>query len=70
MNRPPELYQYLPLWARMAIERLDADSSLRTAAKLDELIDAYAKTYGETPDDYIRESTHYRAQMRFGAPLA
>ncbi len=65
-KRPPEIYQYLPLFAKLAIERLDADSDLRTAEKLDELIDAYAKTYGEECDDYIRASAHFRCSKRFG----
>ncbi len=65
-KRPPEIYQYLPLYAKISIERLDADSDLRTEAKLDELLDAYAATYGEVCDDYIRESAHFRCSKRFG----
>jgi hypothetical protein len=60
-----EPYQYLPLFAKLAIERLDADSDLRTAAQLDELLDAYAKTYGCTCDELTRESAHYRCAHRF-----
>lgn len=58
-------YQYLPRYAKLAIERIDCDSSLRTAAKLDELIDAYAKTYGETPDEHARASAQHIAARRF-----
>jgi len=70
MNRTPELYQYLPMYAKIAIERLDSNSDLRTAAMLDELLNAYAKTYGEQVDEYIRESAHYRCEKRFGVALA
>jgi hypothetical protein len=58
-------YQYLPQFAKLAIERLNADSDLRTAASLDELISAYAKTYGETCDEHTRESTHHICARRF-----
>lgn len=61
----PELYQYLPLFAKVAIERLDADSDLRTPAKLDELLDAYAGTYGQACDEHTRYSAHYRCSRRF-----
>lgn len=70
MQRAADPYQYLPNYAKIAIERLDADSSLRTAAKLNELLDAYAKTYGEHCDDHTRYSAHYRCEKRFGAALA
>lgn len=63
--RAPETYQYLPTFAKLAIERLDADSDLRTPAMLDQLLNAYAGTYGQHCDDYTRESAHYRATRRF-----
>lgn len=58
-------YQYLPLFAKVSIERLDADSDLRTSQRLDELLDAYAKTYGLVCDDHDRESSHYICSRRF-----
>lgn len=61
----PSPYQYLPSFAKVAIERVDCDSSLRTDEKLDELLDAYAKTYGEACDDHTRYSAHHICQRRF-----
>ena len=46
----PTPYQYLPLWAKVAIERLDADAALRSEAMLDELLDSYARCYAEAVD--------------------
>jgi hypothetical protein len=71
-RRPPETYQYLPLWAKMSIERLDCDPDLRTGDKLDELLTAYASTYGESRatlgDEhwgYVVFSAHFRSAKRF-----
>lgn len=64
-KRVPESYQYLPQYAKIAIERIDADSDLRTHAKLDELLDAYAKTYAETVDQHTRDSAHCICKRRF-----
>ena len=58
-------YQYLPAFAIVALERLDADNTLRTSVKLDEFLDAYAKVYGVTCDDKDRASSHYIAVRRF-----
>lgn len=63
MGPPP--YQYLPLWARVAIERLDACADLRTESMLDELLTAYAKTYGEPVDEQTRESARHICRRRF-----
>ena len=63
--RNPELYQYLPLFAKVSIERLDGNPDYRNPSMLDSLLDSYAKTYGETCDNYTRESAHYRASKRF-----
>ena len=65
MMRPAERIARLPLFARLAIERIDADSDLRTGAKLDELLRAYAAQYRETCDDYTRQSAHAIASRRF-----
>ena len=66
MNRVPEIYQYIPLFAKVAIERLDADSDLRHAVQLDALLDAYATTYGQTCDDHTRFSAKHICSRRFG----
>lgn len=58
-------YQYLPLFAKVAIERLDADCDLRSGAKLNELLDAYASTYGEKCDEQERYSANYICSRRF-----
>ena len=63
--RTPENYQYLPLFAKVSIERLDGNPDFRNPAMLDSLLDSYAKTYGAECDDYTRESAHYRASKRF-----
>lgn len=65
MKRNPELYQYLPLYCKVAIERLDGNPDYRNPSMLDSMIDSYAKTYGETCEDYLRESAHFRASNRF-----
>ncbi len=61
----PTPYQYLPLWARVAIERLDAHAELRNEAMLDELLDSYARTYGETVDAQTRDSARHICRRRF-----
>jgi hypothetical protein len=60
-----ESYHYLPLFAKLAIECLNNNSDFRTDAKLDEMIDAYARTYGETCDTHTRESAHHICAKRF-----
>lgn len=59
-------YNYLPFFGRLAIERLDADSGLRTAAQLDILLNAYAQTHGEACDEDTRQSAHRICARRFG----
>lgn len=61
----PIPFQYLPLWARVAIERLDACAELRTQAMLDELLHGYAKTYGNVVDEPTRESCRRICRRRF-----
>jgi hypothetical protein len=63
-------YQYLPLWAKVSIERLDADSELRSNIQLDELLNAYAATYGEQCDSITRDSAHHICSRRFGASFS
>ena len=57
--------QHLPLFARVAIERLDADSHLRTAPQLDELLQAYANFYCLTVDLETCASAHQICHRRF-----
>lgn len=71
-RRPPESYGYLPLFAKLAVERLDRDNNLRSGAVVDELMRAYAQHYGLTPTtlghdhwEFIRFSVHYRCAKRF-----
>lgn len=61
----PTPYQYLPLWAKLAIERLDACADLRTESMLDELLEGYAKTYGQPVDVQTRESVRNICRRRF-----
>ena len=65
MNRI-EHYNYLPLYAKLTLERMDSDSTLRTVAMMDELLVSYARQYRETVEDYVKESVAHHAQKRFG----
>lgn len=58
-------YQYLPLFAKVAIERLDQNYDMRNARVLNEMLDAYAKTYGTECDDETRQSATHIALRRF-----
>lgn len=59
-------YTALPLYARIAIERLERDRTLRSATQLEELLTAYAQSNGTSLD----QSTHAAADQicvrRFG----
>lgn len=57
--------QYLPLYAKLAIERLDADNDLRTESMLDELLQGYARTYGELVDLETCAASHRVCARRF-----
>ena len=61
-----EPYQYLPTYAKVAIDWLDCNSHLRNTQNLDQALEAYAKTYGVSVDDHIRASAHYICSRRFG----
>ena len=63
MNFTP--YQYLPLFAKVAIERLDQNYEMRNVNTLDSMLDAYAKTYGIDCDDETRQSARHIASRRF-----
>ena len=63
-------YQYLPLFAKISIERLDADSDLRSNIMLDELLNSYAKTYGDQCDSQTRDSAHHICNRRFGSSFS
>lgn len=61
----PTPCQYLPLWAKVAIEWLDGRHELRTQEKLDEVLDHSAKFYGEIVDDTMRETVRDICRRRF-----
>lgn len=56
----------LPLWAQVAIERLDACTELRNQAMLDELLTGYARTYGAAVPPEIRSAVRQICHLRFG----
>lgn len=58
-------FQYLPLFAKVAIERLDCAEHLRTAKQLDELLQAYATTYGLKVDLETCAAAHTICARRF-----
>ena len=58
-------YRYLPLYARIAVERLDADPDMRTGQTLDELMVAYAQTMGKTVDLETCAAAHHTCARRF-----
>lgn len=61
----PAPYGHLPQFARLAIERLDAEADLRTGPRLDELLTGYARAYGQECDAHTRESAHHICGRRF-----
>lgn len=63
MNFTP--YQYLPLFAKVAIERLDQNYDMRNGGTLNEMLDAYAKNYGIECDTETRQSAAHIASRRF-----
>jgi hypothetical protein len=63
-------YNSLPVFAKVAIERLDGASELRTADSLDFLLDAYARTYGLECDSHTRASSHHICARRFATSFA
>jgi hypothetical protein len=56
---------HMPLFAKLAIERLDASNELRTAAQLDELMQAYAHFYRLTVDIETCAAAHHICTRRF-----
>lgn len=58
-------YQYMPLFAKVAIERLDADNDLRTESMLDELLQGYARSYGAIVDLETCAAAHRICVRRF-----
>ena len=57
--------QPMPLWARISIERLECDPSLRNPAMLNQLLDAYARIYGELVDVQMRNRVHALCKTKF-----
>jgi hypothetical protein len=64
-GRGYERYQYLPRAAQDAIEHLDREPKVRTAAHLDTLLDEYAARCGVVIDAHARESAQYICGRRF-----
>lgn len=58
-------YRYLPLYARIAVERLDCDSGLRNFRMLDTLLQSYAQSYSEKVDVETCVSAHHICSKRF-----
>ncbi len=56
----------LPLWAQVAIERLDACTALRNQSMLDELLTGYARTYGAAVPPELRTEVRQICLLRFG----
>lgn len=64
--RPPDLPMYLPLYAKCALEYLDAQGHKeRSIAKLDSYLSHYATTMGSEVDEHVRYSAHAIAMRRF-----
>lgn len=58
-------YRYLPLYARIAVERLDCDPGLRNFRMLDTLLQSYAQSYSEKVDVETCVSAHQICSKRF-----
>lgn len=58
-------FNYLPLFAQVAIERLNADEGLRNGAMLDELLQRYAEFYRMTVDIETCAAAHHICARRF-----
>lgn len=65
-GRAPEVFQYLPLPAKCAIEYLDAQGyGNRTIEKLDLYLNHYFQVSALECDEFTRYSCHYIAIRRF-----
>lgn len=62
--RSPDQYAYLPLFAKCAVECLDAQGD-RSIAKLDAYLTHYATSMGQQVDEHSRFSAHAIAILRF-----
>ena len=58
-------YSLQPLFCQIVIERVGQDSALRTPARVNELLDAYARTYNETVPDALRADVHELIMRRY-----
>ncbi|MBS3912697.1 MAG: hypothetical protein KGZ70_12900 [Hydrogenophaga sp.] len=63
-QRPPDSMQHLPLYARCALEYLEAQGE-RSIAKLNGYLEHYAKSCGSEIDEHVRFSAHAIAIRRF-----
>jgi hypothetical protein len=59
-------YTALPLYARIAIERLERDRTLRSATQLEELLSAYASSNGAELDRSTHAAVEQICVRRFG----
>ncbi|EWS66630.1 hypothetical protein Y695_00038 [Hydrogenophaga sp. T4] len=62
--RPHDPYQYLPQYAKCALEFLDSQAD-RSITKLDAYLNHYAKAMGQLVDEHARFSAHAIAVRRF-----
>ncbi len=60
-----EHYNYLPQYAKVAIERLNNDNAKRNKADLAMFLDLYAQTYGTTCDPQTLADADYICSRRF-----
>lgn len=58
-------FQFLPLWAKVAIEWLRARPEIRSEAKLDELPEHFAQSSATVVDDDTRQSARAICRRRF-----
>lgn len=65
-QRPPDDMQHLPLYARCALEYLEAQGE-RSIAKLNGYLEHYARSCGSEIDEHVRFSAHAIAVRRFAA---
>lgn len=64
--RPPDALHHLPLYAKCAIEYLDAQAQHeRSIAKLDNYLAHYATSMGCEVDEHVRYSAHAIVLRRF-----
>lgn len=58
-------FQYQPNFARIVIERVGQQSELRNPASVNELLHAYAQTYGVVPTQQQIDDCHELIMRRY-----